>query len=86
VTVGEGTRIRRRRTSTVREILRRYDLGRATVKSNPFTTDQTVIAGLGAGEAVTEFLAELEGREDVVEVARIDTTALNAVSVQWRRI
>jgi transcriptional/translational regulatory protein YebC/TACO1 len=84
VTVGEGTRLRRRRTSTVRQILRRYGLADATVKANPLETDQTVIAGLGSSEAVTRFLDELDGREDVVEVAKIDTTALNAVSVQWR--
>lgn len=85
MTVGAGTAIRRRRTTTVRGILRRYGLENATVTSNPYTTDQTLIAGLGEGEAVTRFLAEVADREDVEKVAKIDTTALDAISVQWRR-
>ena len=86
MTVGAGTAIRKRRTSIVRAILKRYDLAdRATVKANPLTTDETVISGLGSGEAVRRFLDQLREDSRVEAVSEIDTPALHVISVQWRR-
>ena len=85
MTVGAGTATRKRRTSIVRKILKRYDLaGRATVKANPLTTDETLISGLGSGEAVTRFLAQLREDSRVEAVSEIDTPALHVISVQWK--